>query len=152
MEDSLMASSRTSQRREVMRALGVLLALLCLLLLGGVEPASAQDVLGPFCVQVGAPVNATFKLLAPVVTASQFQVVGSVFGDVPVNGAGLLNDLGQSRFLITAGATSGGGGVGAPISITGTMDLGTLTGSGFCYGGGNCGGGAAVLLQVLPSC
>jgi hypothetical protein len=121
-------------------------------MLGGAVTASAQDVLGPFCLQVGPPVNTVFTVLAPVVTPTQFQVVGKVFGDVPVLGAGLLNASGQSRFLVTAGATSAAGGAGAPISITGTMDLGTLTGSGFCYGGGNCGGGAQVNLNVLPSC
>jgi hypothetical protein len=132
-----------------MRAFGVALILLCLLVLGGAPAASAQDVLGPFCLQVGPPVSTVFTLLSPVVTPTQFQVVGTVFGDVPVNGAGLLNASGQSRFVITAGATSAAGGSGAPISITGTMDLGTFTGSGFCYGGGGCGGGAEVQLQAF---
>ncbi len=135
-----------------MRTFGLALILLCLLMLVGLHAASAQDVLGPFCLQALEPVNATFELLVPVVTPERFQIVGTmgtVSGNVPVNGAGLLNNPTQSRFLITAGATSEGGS-GAPISITGTMDLNTGTGSGFCFGGGDCGSGKSVALQLCP--
>ena len=139
-----------------MHVFRIALILMCLLSVAWTAPVQGE-VLGPFCVQVGPPLNATFNLLVPVITPTQFQIVGSVFGDVPAYGSGLLNASNLSRFSVTTGARFvPPSTVIPPISLTGTLDPFNTSapGTGICLGGGQdvCGFGATVTLQLVGGC
>ncbi len=137
-----------------MRVSIVALILLCLISVAWVDTTQGQ-VLGPFCVQVGSPLNATFNLLVPVVTPTQFQIVGTVFGEVPVSGSGSLDASNHSRFSVIVGGTIAPPNTPVPpISLTGTLDLGNLAapGSGVCFGGAACGVGVIVTVQLVEEC